>query len=375
MNSYTEATMENLRRTSGRALEQLADGKPIIAILRDIYCTLPDKSDEVGELMADRVLEQVDEYEKNKQPALANLEDWAVEWTKTLTADKEDCAGRCGILAQTLLGFTALSDYDHAEEILQGAEDFDPASASDALEQELRSNLIEAVRNCPLGQAQLNALLEALEDKTDTAVSQTVLDFGTNSREIKAIMSMVAYVNAKNGNIEELPPEITLDEVVPCVCLSCDVQEIAGKVETGEIDADTAVTMIDALGAVAGMMVTVALVFTADVGLAVMLAMIGLPRFLSIPVLFLAGAVVANAVREEAVKCATGALRIGWTLVKSPLKLVCYPGAKLIAFAAKTILPAMGDAFEKIKAFVRKLKTDTMSSRTENRQAATVKAQ
>lgn len=368
MNSYTNSTMASLQRTSSRAIKKLAEGTPVIEILRDIYCTLPDKSPETGAVMADRVLELVAEYESNKKLALENLEAWAAQKLDKLT-DGRDCAERCSILAQTLAGFTALNDPSQAEELLTDLKEVAPESASDELEQQLRDNLLLAMQNSTLGLAQLNALLEALENHTSAEAAKIVMDFGKYNREAKAIMAMTAYVYAKNGSLEELSPELTLDEIMPCVCLSCDTQEIVYMAETGQLDAEKAATMIQTLGTVAGMLATIAMALTAAATTAVFLTVAGVPAILSFPAVLLAGSVVSTLVREEAVNCATGALAVGWSIVNGTAQHLLIPGAKLLIHALQKVYSAARNALEKVKLFMQELKEDALGNLSKTSQS------
>lgn len=373
MLNYSETTMNRLRALSADCLDQLVDGKPVLDILSDAYCILPDKSPELGRLMADQILTLVDGYESNKRLALQDFNAWAEQHIDILLADK-DCPARCGLLMQLLLGFTALNDQANDQEILQDAGEFDPSCADDKLEQELCAKLIEAMKGSTLGIVQMETLLENVQGEDGQVNPQTVIDFGRNDRDVKAILSMIAYVSAKNGSLEDIPAETTLEEIVPSVCFGCDTVRISAQVGVGEMDVDMAATVMQALGAVAGLLVTAAVVVSAVAVASILLA--PLPAILSLPAVLATGVVVATTVFNPAARLSTRILSFGWKVIHKTVAGIVIPGARLLLDVLKNkVWPTVRNMFEGAKAYALQVKERIMHNKSGQRESIQVPAQ
>ena len=318
---FSEEVMETLSQKSEQAISRLSNNEPIGDILADIYCELPDKNKEIGQIMADRVLELVDEYEQSKTKALEDEDTWIAEEIDSLLEGKDQLE-RCTKMYQLLLGFTALNDSENAEDILSEAKPFNTALVDDTFEHELREKLLQSIKSSTFCYDQLLFLVNSMDD----IEARDIVDFGKNDREVKAILCMIAYVNGKNCTIDGIPPETTLDTLVPSVCFGADAYHTAQLAGAGKISEENASKILRVLGIVAGTLLTFKICTAAASLIPFTPALLAIA---AIPVLMGVTFILTKVVSDVACDICTGALELGWRILKGAAKMV-YNGVKTI---------------------------------------------
>lgn len=364
----SEKTMYTIKQDAEHSINQLSKGVPAIVIAADLYCkSLTDKEPELGEVMAERIKSVVDSYTANSENALKDSEKWLEQNIDKMIEDK-NVLERCTILYNMLSGILALNGAalnSDTEEFLKNQVSFDPGKASLETEEELRNQLIEALNNSTLGVAQLDAIAFLLNNNNGN-MTQEIIDFAKNDRDIKIIMAMVAYINVKNGRIEEIPPEATLDEITIGVCFSYDTQRIALQVAEGKMEEKFALETIKKLAMVSGFMLAASLTLLSG-SLINLAAVAFLPTMVAFPLTILCGAIIWQLAKEPSRNVCKKIIGFGWKIVKGGVGLIV-KGLKAIAqFATQHVLPKCIGVYEKIKSYFARVKSE-YQTKNENSQ-------
>ena len=260
----------NLRTAAEKAISELQEGQSVRDVLTNLYVSgLPDKTENQGEIMADRVIELVAGYTADCKAAIENFDAWFHQSMDKLL-DGKDLAGRCGLLFQIAQSLTAVNatmldqhlkdaKVDVASVISEmGEYTLDPAAATPELEAELREQVRQALTNNSIFTGQIGALTEMFDQiQTGSDAAETIVNYGVKSADIKAVAAMIAYVEAKKGNMEGIASNVTLDEITIGVCAAFEVEQVAAGVENGTVGEEAAHLIMQILGAVAAVYLVV----------------------------------------------------------------------------------------------------------------------
>lgn len=254
----------NLRGAAEKAISELQEGQSVRDVLTSLYVSgLPDKTENQGEIMADRVIELVAGYTADCKAAMENFGAWFDQSMEKLL-DGKDLAGRCSLLYQMSQSLTAVNAAlleQHLKDakidvasVLAGMGEYtlDPAAATPELEAELREQVRQALENNSIFAGQMGSLSQLLDQiQTGGDAAETIVNYGVKSADIKAVAAMIAYVEAKKGNMEGIASNVTLDEITIGVCAAIEVEQVAANAESGIVAEDVARLILQILGAVA----------------------------------------------------------------------------------------------------------------------------
>lgn len=369
----TEKTISAVKKESESAVNQMTEGKTAIEIAGEIYCkALPDKDAETGKVMAKRIDSIICEYEKNVKSALEDSDAWIKEQIDKQMEGRE-IEERCRILFSMLIGVSSLNDVlegkKSAEEICREYS-FDVSHVSEEYEDSLKEQLITAVQASAYGKYQLEELEKAIENgETEVSIAD-VINYGKHEHDVKVIVAMIAYVNAKNGSMEELPADTSLDEVAIAVAASYDAAATAEQVEEGKIPVDRGAKIIRAISAVASFMIAAVLTAATLLSVGFFIDMF-LPRIIGVPLLIVAGTAIWGVFHGTAKECVEITKKIGAKVVKDGSAVIKKGAKKLQDFISENIAPRVSEAWNKVKAYIEKLKEDMEVSQEEE---ATVQA-
>jgi hypothetical protein len=272
----------NLRASSEKAISELQEGQSVRDVLTNLYVSgLPDKTENQGEIMADRVIELVSGYTADCKAAMENFGAWFDQSMEKLL-DGKDLAGRCLLLyqiAQSLTAVNAAMLEQHLKDAKinvasvladMGEYTLDPAAATPELEAELREQVRQALENNSIFIGQIGSLSQLLDQiQTGGDAAETIVNYGVKSADIKAVAAMIAYVEAKKGNMEGIASNVTLDEITIGVCAAIEVEQVAANAESGLVGEDVARLIMEILGAVAAvyLIINLSILTTAFVSL------------------------------------------------------------------------------------------------------------
>ena len=306
----SEKTLQEIQDKAAEALQRLAQGEEGRQVAADLYCeSLPDKAPAVGRMMAQHLNELVEQYEADCAAAAENQADWLdAELNKLL--EGKDTASRCAALSQMVRGVAAISSAEVPEI---------PGEASREAEETLCGMLYDLLGQSKLDAAMLDAMAEALDAvEMPEEISASIILARDQLHDTRLVLSMTAYLNAKNGVFGDLPPSLTMDEIALGVCAAIDARQVARQVASGEISADRGTRILRAIGMVVGYMLAFLL---AVFGTACLIGLLSLGQ----PVLtVLAFAGIYSLVWDETKgRFARFGSRVGeaaWTIVKMSVK-------------------------------------------------------
>lgn len=279
------------------ALDRADAGMSTRDIMAHIYMEgLDSKTLEQGRMMADAVLESVTAFDSQYTQAKNNMDSWLDDALSAMVRDMSP-AERCTCWLKIAAAVSAANDAMEAggsfdrSEILASIEDMtiteDQATAE--LEAELYDRAKTAIENSNVLSAALAAQADTLETISSAdAAAGLLLDMGSREIDFRAVASMIAYVNIKNGTFNNIPVDMKLEQITTLVCTEIEQMRILAGVEAGTMPLETAKLLLSILGALAivcllpsviefGMAVTVSLtsgLATIPVGAAVLLLML-----------------------------------------------------------------------------------------------------
>lgn len=260
MIKLTKEQQERIMEQTRSALDRAEAGMCTRDIMAHIYMEgLENKTLEQGRMMADAILESVAAFDSQYSKAKDDLDGWLDESLAALVADMtpaEKCTCWLKIAAAVTAANSAMEaggSFDR-NEILASIEEMTVSEeqATTELEAELYTQAkaaIESSNVMPAALAAQDEVLEAISSADDAA--GLLLDLGSREIDFRAIASMNAYVNIKNGTFENIPVDMKLEQVTTLVCTEVEQMRILAGVETGKMPLETAKLLLSILGTVA----------------------------------------------------------------------------------------------------------------------------
>lgn len=251
---------ELLIEQTRRMLDRAEAGMSTRDIMAHIYVEgLDGKTLEQGQMMADAIMESVAAFDSQYVQAQNNMSSWLDDSLNDMVKDMtaaEKCACWMKIAAAVTAADEALENGGSIdrEKILGEIEDvtITEEQATAELEQELYNKAKAAIENSNVMMAALVAQEEAMEriDSSDAAAG-LLLDLGSREVNFRAVASMIAYTNIKNGTFENIPVDMKLEQITTLVCAEIEQMRILSAVEEGKMPLETAKMLLSILGALA----------------------------------------------------------------------------------------------------------------------------
>lgn len=249
---------ESMERLQGYAT-QLEEGKTARDIAAEMYANgLADKTEETGYLMADRIVETIEEYHKKVEESIEDGDQFVRnEITKTVSGI-ESAAGRCKAYHNMLVAIAAYTiscDGSKAEAqayVDQNKEFSMTEDEAKENEEKMLNDVVEAVGQANIALAAVPGMLAQAQDM-DFDNIDCVFAYGRDSKDLKLLLSMQTYIDAQNNKIEDLNPGTTLEQITYSVSGAVDTVAIAEK--TGDNDVtlgDVGMEIMGAIGRVVG---------------------------------------------------------------------------------------------------------------------------
>lgn len=359
----TGEEMDRLGEDTRKLMEKDKAGCDTRTILKDIYCDFyQDKTEDIGYVMADKVVELVGEYEQEVFKARENPDVWMDEKIESILEGKISCTERCNTLYKVRMGLTALeitSSKSQAEADAYVDEHsnkaFTSQEATKELEQKLKEELKTALGNNGFLASALEAYTENAGD-TKEGIEYAVIKCGEDAAKYKAILAMKAYLETgEDGYLKGvIPEEATLKDITYSVCAGMDTLSATAAVERGEMEESAAAVFIRAIGVVVGLVAAVKISAT----LGVLAAAVAGGGSLSV----LGGIVVAAASFEIMAKTF---MKIGGEIADGVREFVCF-GAKCVSVAGRMFLAGVKKLAGSIPGLFKKTKTEDAAFAEEN---------
>lgn len=290
MTNMTKEQRENVMLQGRKIMESLAEGKTARDAMAQLYVdSLDDKTMTQGYAMADAMLERVQAFDRDYHEARNNVDQYLKRFQRSIDKDKTP-AERCTYwlrFTAVLSSSCMMADAEGGEEAADlklTAEQIDAMcvteeEATPAYEQELREKAREAIRNSGLLITGLMEHADTIKEMEDSAEAASfIVDMGSKETEYRAIVSMLVYTNAKNGTFDNIPAEMTLDQITTLVCAEVEQVKIMNEVGAGRMAEDIATFLLQVLGTI-----VIVIMFTPGAIIAMRLAMAMFGPILVIP--------------------------------------------------------------------------------------------
>jgi hypothetical protein len=268
MMEFSETSRKRIREQAKDAVEGIENGASIRKTLSDIYVKgMPDKTEEQGMMMADRVIELVETYDNELKKAFKDEEVWILDKLDEMTEGKS-LEERCNIYNHLLHAINALNSLSIADcinEDILNVDDYisradsltlEPGMISEELEQDFRRKVVDILKESGLLLMQIGNMADSIDELADEKdYIRFILLEGVATTEYMAITSMIAYVDAKNGILDEIPITATIEEITIGTCSAIAAEQIAARAAEGSIDEASAYRLIKILGVVASVLI------------------------------------------------------------------------------------------------------------------------
>lgn len=256
MKNFTQEQIKRFNEESREIMNAVSQGENPRDIMARIYVErLEGKTPEQGLAMADAIIESVHQFDKDYMEAREDLDKYLEKFVKKAEKGKsvrERCDYWLRLAASVNAAGIVLNDEtaDKAK-LMDELKDLSipEEEATEEKAEELRNEALEAIRNSGiliLGLQQSADALREIESADETAA--LLVDIGGRETETRAIMSMIAYTEVKSGEYENIPVDMTPEQITTEVCVTMEEIRIAEGVENGSIHIEVAEILLTVLG-------------------------------------------------------------------------------------------------------------------------------
>ena len=246
MKNLTAEQMQRFSERAQQAAQELHNGKDVRELMAQLYVEgLEGKSTQQGLLIADSILDAIDEFDVGYEEIRADATAFLEKFQEEVEAGKS-CCERCNFYLQ-LAAALSVGEDEEADEIAPVSE----AEATPALEQELRESVMDAISDSGVlfaSQEQRAELLEQLTKGDANETAQQMLDISEEATGLRALVSMVTYIAVKNGEVEGIPAETTAADIATMVCTAAEEAHIVEEVRNGNMAETVAEVLLSTLG-------------------------------------------------------------------------------------------------------------------------------
>lgn len=239
---------------------------------------LPDKEPSQGKMMVERIYMGIDGFYEAIAEAEENPEQWIEESLDKIAEDKstaEACETYYDMAREYVEAVREIIPEYDADGFLERLESiYVPGQAADERYAEEQKELLKELilHNSALMQKLTESMIqyaaETMSDDTDAEYEYEE----DKERDLLAVMAMAAYIAAKEGKLEDVPSEITLDELTIMVCAMYESSKVVQEAEKGSIAWDIAKFMLELIGIVA---MTKLVIVAAEIGFKVIAIVFG----------------------------------------------------------------------------------------------------
>lgn len=371
--TFTKEQTGAIQAKASELMRSVAQGRSARDVMAQLYVSsLEEKTMQQGELMADKILQSVKDFDADYQAAQEDL-DGFVEAFQNKMDEGRTCVERCNYWLKLGAAISAAAMGQEAgsrEEIIRTIEGMSVSEeeATPQREAELRESAAQAIKNSGILLGTLAEQAKALEelDSAEQAAG-LLLDLGGQEFEYRAVVAMAAYTMVKNGELEGVPVDMTAAQVTAAVCAEMEAARIAQAVEKGSLAVDVAAMLLGILGSVV-LMIYVALPAAIIVTQAILTMFIPI---LAIPLCILAVAGIIHLYNKVVDECVQGSKEMLNDAIAGARAVA--KGMKAVgAFAMDRVLPKVVETAKGIWEKLKNLAAEvTEPAGVKNRTAVT----
>ena len=246
---------EQKKKEAEDILNKKAEGVAVREIMAGIYVDrLPNKSKEQGLMMANKAMDSILDFKKDFEETIKN-KDTAFEKICERMLEGKNLTERCNSLNGLYMGAEAAKaklqgEKDYEDILLQAdCELITEEEATEALEAELKEKVFSSFSEMSVLSRGMIRQAEQIEALTqEQGISEMVVQIGEEEAEYEGILTMLVYADSKTTDMQEIPPDLTIEEIAYIVCATVEEQLIIKRYTAGEITMAVATALLDALG-------------------------------------------------------------------------------------------------------------------------------
>lgn len=374
METMSKKHFEQMKKQVEEIIGQKAEGIPTRDILAQIYVNgLENKSMEQGWMMADEALLAISDFHQTYAEAVED-KNGTLEQLISQMLDGKNIVERCNILAELYAAVSATTaktlgeDSEECDKVIKFADEnkITEDQATSKLEGELKENVIEAMNESAILTRGLIRQADEIDEMISAnGVTQMILQIGEDETEYEGILTMLGYVESKTGKTEELPPDLTIQEVAYIVAATMEEEQIVKRYVSGEIAMGVAVALLDILGVVLiGKLAIHMIIFGASLALGLGGLIIAVPAMAVL-------SVGLTGVIGETMKVwndvAVAVVKVGAKVISKGLR-------KIGEFIQNTAMPAALNVIKKVEKFFGDILGQTRESSVKNSENVMVSA-
>lgn len=260
---FTEKEIKKLMKETNRVLKKYEDSGSAIDVMAMMYAeNLPNKTETQGRIMAESIVEDVREFDTLYQSVIGDFDLAARRYLYDGLTGKT-LRERCELLKQlsyaVALSRTALQEgkgdfsgiAEKANEITVSEQE-----ATFELEEQLMDTAIDELKHSGLLTGSLKECVLNLNKMESNDVSEILTGFVGCEVDYRAMLTMMAYIKIKNGELKDVPPILTASQVSAMVCAGMEQMVISEKTAGGFLTAEKAELLVHILGTVVLLMFT-----------------------------------------------------------------------------------------------------------------------
>ncbi len=262
MKNLTNKQRELVMLVGKNIMNNLSEGESARDVMAQMYVdNLDDKTLTQGYAMADAIIERVKMFDSDYREAQNDIDKYLKRFQKSIDKDKTP-AERCTYWLRFTAAITAscmITNDDNDEDSITpsiAAEQIEAMSVSEEeatpeYERELHEKAIEAIKNSGVMLSGLKEHADELNEMADsTEAAAFIVDMGAKETDYRAIVSMLVYTKAKNGEFDNIPADMTLDQITTLVCAEVEQFRIMNEVGLGKMAEKTAAFLLQILGSI-----------------------------------------------------------------------------------------------------------------------------
>ena len=255
--NFTKEQNENLQKEAKKIFDSMLEEQSIQQILAKIYVdNLEDKTEKQGLIMSEALIRAIKDFDKDYKAATEDLESFIEKFQDEVDTER-NCEEQCEYWMKLAAGISAataiMSEEVSSEQILQEikALELTEKEATPEKAKELRELAKEVIQNSGIMFYALQQKADALKEMTSAEeMADMLISLEDKEVEYRAIVAMIAYTKIKNCEFENIPVEMTMEEVAVLVCAEFEQNRIMEDVNKGNIAVDIATDFLYVLGAV-----------------------------------------------------------------------------------------------------------------------------
>lgn len=355
MTYFTKEQVENLQDQAKEIAAKVSNKEETIDIMAQLYVDgFEGRTLEQGRLVAETIIKTVQNFDVDYKEAQVDIDHFIRKFQSKIDKDKT-CRERCNYWKQFATAVTgatiAMNNGSvNSDEIVKQLETLTVSEeeATPELENDLREQAFEALKNSNIMLGALAANVNTLKEiQNADEAAQVLIDLGNENIDYRAIISMIAYINAVNGEYPDVPIDISASQIANMVCVQIEQIKIIDALEHNDITMTVANSLLFILGVVAILKIAV-LAAVAVIGFAPFL----FGHILVIPACAVLIMGVIHFVGKGINEWEKYSKKIVITVVKS-VRFIVSGGKKLFNFVKNTVMP---DVLSRCKEIFSRMK-------------------